>query len=422
MNRTARYDWLLVSLIILENLFIWVFHRVGLIGQTANATGFLLSSVLVGVVVLAKFHKRNVVLISTREGGRKWLPWIVCIALLLVFNEFTIRVMKVYTPELSSDILPAIKLMVKSLLSGHYPYGPQVLAPIGINRVSNYLPMHWLPFTVAEYFRFDYRSVTFVVWAGAAGWLTFQAERAGDLRTRLIVPLLVTFVYFMVYFFYPGLMGVTIELLTAGYYMLLLIALNRRGIVLPGIMIAVCLLSRYYIVLWLPLWAFVLFISGARRQLLLTSLVVAVVLITVYIFPFLSKDWSVLSHSIKDYQTLPFNEWMHCDGNGVPIHLYDGAGFANYFYEKYVHTYLMTGYLIYKKLFAVMVALTVLALGTWYTFNRKKIDRDIFLLASLKVFMSVCLSFILVPYTYLMVTGVFLSVALYAEQARYRLD
>jgi len=169
------------------------------------------------------------------------------------------------------------------------------------------------------------------------------------------------------------------------------------------------------------LWAFALFISGHKKQLYKTIVVVLAVICILYIIPFLSKNWLALYESFKDYESLPLHEWYHLDGNGLPCHLYAGTGFAHLFYEKYIHTDLLTGYKLLKKIFYLSILFTLLAMGVWYWFNWKKIDNKIFFLASFKIYLSVFLAFILIPYMYLMLTANFVSIAIFAEQARYRL-
>ena len=72
-----------------------------------------------------------------------------------------------------------------------------------------------------------------------------------------------------------------------------------------------------------------------------------------------------------------------------------------------------------KKCLLVIPALSVMVMGVWYWYNRTKINNRIFLMASFKIYLTFFLSFILVPYSYLMITGVLVSIALFAEQARY---
>ncbi len=421
MSKTLAYNLSLVVLIILENLFLLVFHPYHITNQAVNSAGYFLVSVSIGLVVLVKFYNKPVITVAGPPPlKRKLLVILLGTACLLTLNGVTISVMKRVDADNFADIIPAIRLTVKSLLAGGYPYGATVLAPIHIPRVSNYLPMHWLPYTIAEYFRFDYRTITFVVWSLGASVIMYRSARIKDLWIQIITPALISFSYIMLFYQQPYLIAGTVELLVAGYYMLLIAGLHQKNAILTGIIIGTCMLSRYYIILWLPLWAFVQFISGNRRALIKTCVTVAVTLSVLYVIPFLSKDWSVFYRSVKDYETLPYFEWLHMDDSGTPLHLFSGVGFAYLFFDKYKHGELVEGYHLFKNLFYLSVAFSVVIMGIWYWLKRNKIDTRIFLLASFKIYLSVFLAFVLVPYIYLMIPASFISIAIFTEQARYK--
>ena len=107
------------------------------------------------------------------------------------------------------------------------------------------------------------------------------------------------------------------------------------------------------------------------------------------------------------------------DCNGSPYHLYAGYGFGYLFYEKYLHTDLQHGYDLLKRTFYMASFGIIILMGIWYAWKRKKIDYRIFLLASFKIYLTVFLAFIMIPYLYLVVTASFVSIALFAEQVQY---
>ena len=57
-----------------------------------------------------------------------------------------------------SDIIPQISFLVKRLLNGEFPY--QTISEWGYKLFPTYMPLQWLPFSVSEYFKFDYRWIT----------------------------------------------------------------------------------------------------------------------------------------------------------------------------------------------------------------------------------------------------------------------
>lgn len=80
----------------------------------------------------------------------------------------------------------------------------------------------------------------------------------------------------------------------------------------------------------------------------------------------------------------------------------------------------MDGYLLLNKIMLVGPLLALAVMGVWYWFHRSRIYYRIFLLASFKIYLSIFLAFLIVPYLYLSIAAIFISVAIFAEQARYR--
>jgi hypothetical protein len=173
------------------------------------------------------------------------------------------------------------------------------------------------------------------------------------------------------------------------------------------------------VALWLPLWAFVLFVSGNRKQLYKTIAGIVVFVSVLFVIPFLSKDWSFVFSALSSYSNGGIGEWLHNNSQGKPIHLYAGTGFAHLFYEKYPIKEMYKGYKQLNQWMFILPFAVLLVMGVWYWFNRIRINYRIFLLASFKIYLSVFLAFVIVPYVYLSLTAIFVSVAIVAEQARY---
>jgi hypothetical protein len=423
MRKAIICDIILVLLIVLEVLLVLVFPQQKVTDQPLNSTLHFAVSFLFGIVVLVKFYNRTE--LKGREklrGKTKYSIYLLMAAAFFLLNNTTINIIKSFDYRHFSDIIPAVEILTRRLLSGQNPYDQNAMEPLLYHGPSNYLSMHWLPYSIAEYFHFDYRTITFSIWCAGAMFIMIRSTRSCTFLHSLIALVLLSGTYMLIASQSDFIIGATIETMVAGYYMLFIGGLNSKNSFLAGLFIAVCLLSRYYVALWLPLWFFVLFVSGNRKQLTMTILSVIFFLLILYIIPFLSKDWSVPYSSFKNYENLPFHEWLNACTNCKPGHLYNGTGFAYLFYERYLHTDLFTGYKLMKKAFYCAVFLSLFFLALWYWFKKKKINYTIFLLASFKIYLSVFLSFILIPYLYLMITGIFVSVAIFAEQASYKTE
>ncbi len=315
-----------------------------------------------------------------------------------------------------SDIIPAIQIMVKRLFSGEYPYSP--LTELGYTAPAGYMPLHWLPFSVADVFNFDYRFVPLVVFWIASLVVSIRAIRAGPLYFTISIALL-TGAFFLIKSFEDGIISMTVELLIASYYMLFISGLNQRNKILEGAGIALCVLSRYSLLLWLPIWLFTYLLTRQIKKLAIVSATIFFFVLVIYIIPFLSKDWTLFSTTASSYAHLSW-EWQHLNDQKQPIHLYNGVGFAHLFYEKYGGADYMSGFHLARKAFFIANACCILLLATWYWRIRKNLDQRIFLLYSFKIYLTVFFSFIMVPYVYLLATSVFVSITIWSEQSRYR--
>ncbi|HIF14487.1 MAG TPA: hypothetical protein EYQ86_03850 [Bacteroidetes bacterium] len=71
-----------------------------------------------------------------------------------ILSKYVINVYKLKY----SDIIPQVSILAKRLLNAEFPY--QTITDWKYNLFPTYLPLQWLPFTIAELFSFDYRWIT----------------------------------------------------------------------------------------------------------------------------------------------------------------------------------------------------------------------------------------------------------------------
>ncbi len=425
MTKNLLFNLVLLVLIIAEYLFLFVLFDKHVTGQTFNAIGFFVSSLAIGMLLIAKFYNKSVVVAQPKKNTRRKnvLLFALYCGCLLVANMATNDIIKSIDYNKYSDVIPTIVLLTKSFLAGHFPYGREVLAPLGYHNSSSYLTMHWLPFTFAEWFHVDYRTISFSVWCLGAGVIMLRSKHTTQNWLQIMIPPMLMLAYVYIAFCDRAIIGVTVEIMICGYYMLLMYSLNQKKVWLSGLIISSCMLSRYYIALWIPLYAFVLFVSGERKSLFKIAACSFVFVLALYIVPFLSKDWGYLYRTyVSNYENATYYEWFNLNGDGLPAHLFSGIGLAHLFYLKYRSTNLMVGFKLLEKIF-FLANITVLGLMmVWYWFNRKKMITNIFLMASFKIYLSVFLAFIVLPYRYLAITSIFVSIAIFAEQLRYTIS
>ncbi len=421
MARNQIFNLALLAVAVLEFLFLFVFFPTHITTQEVNAVGYFLCSVTFGILLMAKCYNRLAVPNPVRQPLPVRITFLVLFALcFLAVNYVTNGLIKDIDYRSISDIIPTITILVKRFLAGLPPYTDDSLVSLYYHTPSSYLPMHWLPCVPAEYFHFDYRKMTFIVWCIGSGIMLARGMKGREPWLAMLLPLLLSAGYVYVALNVPNVIAVTVEIMVGSYYMLLLCGINMRNAWLMGFFLACCLLSRYMVAFWLPLWAMVLFVTEERKYLFRTAASAVFIVAILYIIPFLSHDWTSFYRAyINNYDVAPFGEWKHLDGNGLPFHLFAGIGMACFFYKHYLATDLFAGYLLMKKLFFIINGLVILTLGIWFWVKRSRINSNIFLMASFKVYLSFFISFLVLPYQYFALTSVFVSLAIFSEQLRY---
>jgi hypothetical protein len=390
------------------------------IPQTLNALAFTLTSILFGVAVLTRFYNKKVEKTAINSTVKKNNFFLVILAVLpgiILLPLLSQAYLKYPIDVAQSDVIPTIALMVKRLLDGTYVYAPSL--DFGYLLSPTYLPAQWMPYNIAELLQFDYRWISQAIWVIAFLLLIYRLSKSDDLHTKLFVPLIGYFLYITVLNREKPFFTNTVEIMVAGYYIFFIIALNTNKWLPIALALTVCLLSRYSLILWLPLWAFVMWVSGQRRLMLQVTGVTIALIVLIYVIPFLSKDWQSFSHSIAHYQRAAIGEWQHLDKKGLPYSIYNGIGFAHLMYQMEGIS-LEEKIKLLQKLDVLLCLGTVLLLGIWYWYKRNKIDYRIFLMGSFKIYLTVFLAFIQVPYIYLMVVSVFVSIAIFSEQMAYK--
>lgn len=411
MPVVTRYRYaLLLSLMILEALLLLYFQPAGHLSYATNSFLYIGCSLAIGLVFMVFFYGKEVEINPGKGVPIKQLAISLPLSLLaLVYVVYTFRTtLQQSGPGVGSDIIPTIQTAAQRLLDHIDVYKDEVVFSTHSLPVT-YLPMQWLPYTISEAGHFDPRWITLGIWLGATFLISIYSYKKEPFVALLFLALLGYLLYMN-----RGILANTVELMVAAYYMFLVFALNRKSALLQGIAIGICLLSRFSLVLWLPLLGFTLFAANKKKELIVTASTALAFVVIFYIIPFLSKDWSSFSRGLDYYTYAAGGEWQK------GYHLKAGTGLAFLISEKANGSIVDKIHLIQKIHLFGCLALTGL-MGAWYWFNRHKIHYKIFLLASFKIYLTFFLAFIQVPYIYLMIVGNFVSIAIFVECARYRL-
>lgn len=310
-----------------------------------------------------------------------------------------------------SDIIPLVGIMVERFLDGSFPYAP--ITEWDYSITPTYMPMQWLPFSVAKLIGVDYRWIPFSVLCIAFLMFQFRIfKRIDNLFVVIFLSILPWYMYFYIIHDEPELFAYTIESLSTAYYLILAICIMTKKPLYIGLGIALCLLSRYSFVLWLPLLGLV-FLMKDYRKLLPIVLIPLIAEIVIYIIPFLSKDITSFTDSLASYTVAAVGEWQPYwqKASEKPYHLFRGIGVAGIFYD-FVPGNVLERIKLLQASHLITSLLSVFLLGIFYLFKRRKINISIFLIASLKIYFVFFYYFIQVPYSYLMMVPLFTSFAL----------
>ncbi len=259
-----------------------------------------------------------------------------------------------------SDVLPQLEALYFRFAEGQMPYYPVHFQTYDAYPV--YMPLHWLPIWFASVFQFDTRWVGFGVLGLATGWYGWRLMRAGRPLVWQIVAIVLPSISLWGYILWGEMdIPVSFELLIAAYYLILAIGLQGERIGLITFGLILCVLSRYTLVFWLPLFAILLWQKiGLKRSALVWGSVGLSVLF-LYVIPFLAKQPDILKKGVAYHNEAAIAEW---NGYGnVSWTMERGVHFAIYLKEVLHDT--PTNEVFWARVIQAGVMLLLLLWGLW---------------------------------------------------------
>lgn len=307
-----------------------------------------------------------------------------------------------------SDVIPALQVAVARFLNGEYVYVSATLEN-GLTYFPTYLPMQWLPFTIAGYFGFDFRILALCICL--IGFVFYQVYLL-RLNLSFVETLLKAALPFTMLLMLmkreENIFGHTVEAIVVGYYFILVAGVLSQSAVLRATGLVFCLLSRFSMLFWLPLYAVLVFLNEQKKNAFKIAAYVFIGICVLYVIPFMSKDWTIFAKGQANYTTAAMSEWVTPLGADKPYHLLRGLGFASFVYE-YGPKELLDKIALIRKIHIAVSLLAVALTAVIYYFIRKRIDHRVYLLLALKFYLATFYAFIHVPYSYLTAVSIFLS-------------
>lgn len=211
-------------------------------------------------------------------------------------------------PGSISDILPQLETQYGRFIKGVSPYSP--LDQLAWHPYPVYMPMHWLPLGLAYLFHFDVRLIGMIALVVVNGfWGSYIWGKEHNILLKIVAIFLPTYMIQAFWQWERVDLAVSMETLIAAYYLLLAVGLLSRNLVITTIAIILCLLSRYTLVFWLPLFIPLLFINEKKKYSLYIVTSMAIAVLVFYIIPFYLKDPTILSKGIAYHNSCAISEW-----------------------------------------------------------------------------------------------------------------
>ncbi|MDP4258693.1 MAG: hypothetical protein Q8937_10730 [Bacteroidota bacterium] len=301
-----------------------------------------------------------------------------------------------------ADMLPIIKVMDQRFLAGHWTHIYDTIPSIWNGVQPIYLPAMWQPFTLAVLFDIDMRWITVAGLLFSFGIFLFIYRPERRNYTSFLTGVLAFVLFWWIFADdMPGVITVSEEGVVIAYYVLLVLALLSGNVLLTGIAVSLCMLSRYALVGWIPAYLLYLFLHRKGRQAVLFTLVGLVCFLLLFLMPVGWDRFMSLAKLPGNYIRFAAIVWQDS-----PDVFSSSLGFAGFFGPSRIA--LLHGFLV--ALSFIVPSLFVLIS---YFRGRTREFANV-PLAALKMSLVVFYSFIDVPYLYLFYTSSFVSLILVA--------
>ena len=300
----------------------------------------------------------------------------------------------------TADMLPIIHIMNERYIEGENIYA--IIPEIHGGMFPIYLPAMWLPFIFSVILDFDPRWTTIFFILSSTVLIYFSDKAIKRNFLSLMWILLVYLLFRLIFVEDSRIITMTEEGIVIGYYIFLCYALWKRNTILISFAICLCLLSRYALVFWVPVYLVFLYIQNEKARAYKTAIYTSAIgLFLLVITKSLSKIpyFIGLQSSYKDTISALDLEWKY-----KPI-IQEGLGIAKFFEYDQLH-------ILHDLLLICSLLAPVLFLFLFVKF-KEKFNPVFFPLACLKISLVVFFNLLTMPYIYLFFTSSFISIAIF---------
>lgn len=324
--------------------------------------------------------------------------------ILIFFNELIRRMNQ---PIRISDIIPQLETQYSRFKSGVSPYSTIDLPcskPFPV-----YMPFHWLPLAISDFLNIDSR------WSGMiilllclfyyGCYISFLLLPFLLRLSLIILPYLVVFSFV---FWGKADMAVSLETTIAAFYLLLGIGLlkAKKRLVLTGVIL--CLLSRYTLIFWLPVFAIAYLKEYGVYFSVKAVAMIFFAVVLFYVFPFMMNDSSIFLTGLKYHNGAAVFEWANgawTFDSGIYFAPHMNSLFNGNYFDKVKWARIVQA--------SVMMAILFWGLLYYRRFNQL-INANHFLLGMLFLILTAFYMFGPLTYRYYLLTNTVLSALMIA--------
>jgi len=334
--------------------------------------------------------------IVNRESVLKLL---VVVLLLPISYQLARRIMDQTPLQIEhADMLPIIKTMCRRFLDGEWSQVYQPIPEIWNGAQPIYLPALWLPFTSGLIFDFDLRWITVCgIWLSVL--LGLLPSWKMGWRPFLLVAAQLTLLGWLHLDTGNNVIRLTEEGVIYFYYALLTVAIVTYNSWLLGMAVALCMLSRYSLIGWLPFAVLFLLFRKQYGFLVNASATAVFVTLLILILPFGTHPLLFHLRFQQDYILQATKVWRE-----NPEFFYHSLGMAKFFGANHIgllHSTLITGTFLVPLIFL-------------FAMRKKILTQPNILLGGFQLSITFFYNFIDVSYLYLFYTPVFVSLVIAA--------
>lgn len=407
-----------IVLLILFTLELLLFLFCDYFGAIKNGALLFSTSMLIGLypILNRSWIKKDNTIEENLEGNNSSIYFLFfsLLGFVLIVNMiFSSIIANTPVIPLYSDIIPSIKVLVERFIAGISVYGTPIPFD-GYEVPPTYLPLQWGPFIIAHKYNFDYRSLAFILLlVGIIIYAYYVIKSKISTVSRFLLIALPFITLTSLFYFTKMEFVYTVETMVAGFYLILAATLFSKSPIIRSIGVVLCLLSRFSLLFWLPVY-FIVMLFESKKDAIKLAVYSFIGVAGLYIIPFLYNDWGAFMRGYHYYTQAALSEWgtqFYQPEGADPFHLFEGIGLTSLFYKYVQGTVEYRLSVLQKSHMIFIMFISGLSILYYYLLRRKNIviNTSIFLLLTLKIYLTVFYTFIQVPYKYLYFVPLFLS-------------